>query len=59
MNFSPEVFQPKFFDAINDTNYTFSDLIKSKMHKADLFTKVLSVVRRILGRESVKEGWNY
>ena len=41
MNFSPEVFQPKFFDAINETNYTFFDLIKSKMHKADLFTKVL------------------
>ena len=59
MNFSPEVFQPKFFDAINETNYTFSDLIKSKMHKADLFTKVLSGLRRILGRESVKEGWNY
>ena len=59
MNFSPEVFQPKFFDAINQTTYTFSDLIKSKMHKADLFTKFLSVVRRILGRETVKEGWNY
>ena len=59
MNFSPEVFQPKFFDAINQTSYTFSDLIKSKMHKADLFTKFLSVVRRVLGRETVKEGWNY
>jgi hypothetical protein len=59
MNFSPEVFQPKFFDAINETNYTFADLIKSKMHKADLFTKVLSRLRRILGRETVKEGWNY
>jgi hypothetical protein len=58
-NFSVEVFLPKFFDSINNTKFTFSDVIKTNMHKADLSTKIFSRLRRILGRKTANEGWNF